>query len=392
MHVSHPTLTLWILVAGPPAAAEQSVKEDMSTETLNEAPVVALDPPAVAMAWSGVGVPHEPREVAQVPLAPGDVVVEIELATVCGSDVHTAAGHRGAPVPLVLGHEQLGRITHAGADATDVDGAPLRAGQRVVWSLTVQCGACDRCLDGLPNKCRSLRKYGHQQISEQWTLNGGFGTHTHVLAGSAVVVVPLEVPAEVLAPASCGTATACAAVEAAGEHRSLAGRRVLIGGAGLIGLTSAALLRELGALPVVVDPDAARRRLALAFGAEAAVTPGEVDGQLFAAAIEASGHPASVSACIAALDIGATAVLVGSVSPSAPVAVDPSALVLGQRSIRGVHNYRAHHLRQAVGFLTQSWQRYPVAELVGQSYRLADLDEAISAATSGGAVRVGVRP
>ena len=75
-----------------------------------------LRPPALAKVWTGVGAPFETMAVPGVVLGAGDVIVAVELATICGSDVHTVAGHRPAPTPLVLGHEYVGRIVAIGAD------------------------------------------------------------------------------------------------------------------------------------------------------------------------------------------------------------------------------------------------------------------------------------
>ena len=59
-----------------------------------------------------------PFRIAELPvpevLNPGDVLVEIALATICGSDLHTYSGRRSEPVPCVLGHEGIGRIVRAG--------------------------------------------------------------------------------------------------------------------------------------------------------------------------------------------------------------------------------------------------------------------------------------
>lgn len=64
---------------------------------------VTLLPPPTAMAWMKVGVAHQLMAVPEVYLAPGDALVAIEFATVCGSDLHTVSGRRSAPVPVVLG-------------------------------------------------------------------------------------------------------------------------------------------------------------------------------------------------------------------------------------------------------------------------------------------------
>ncbi|MBP6685514.1 MAG: alcohol dehydrogenase catalytic domain-containing protein, partial [Leucobacter sp.] len=165
------------------------------------------------MVWSDSGQPHDARPVSEVRLGPGDALVEIEYATVCGSDLHTVSGRRSAPVPLVLGHEQLGRVIAVGEGTLNAAGMPLSVGDRVVWSLTVSCGACDRCQRGLTQKCRALRKYGHEKFTPEWPLNGGFSTHMQLLAGTTIVTISDDLPPEVAAPLTCGTATAVAALD-----------------------------------------------------------------------------------------------------------------------------------------------------------------------------------
>ncbi len=199
---------------------------------------LTLTPPPTAMAWMKVGVPHERMAVPEVYLAPGDALVEIEFATVCGSDLHTVTGRRSAPVPVVLGHEQVGRVVALGEGAVRADGSPLRVGERVVWSVMVSCGSCDRCLGGFPQKCRTLAKYGHEQVRHGWELCGGFATHVQLRAGTATVVVGEAMPKEIAAPLSCASATAMAAVDTAASSVRLDGASLLVTGAGLVGLTA----------------------------------------------------------------------------------------------------------------------------------------------------------
>jgi Zn-dependent alcohol dehydrogenases len=251
---------------------------------------VSAFPLASAMVWSGVGHAHEAVAVPGVRLAPGDVLVEVELATVCGSDVHTVAGHRAAPTPLVLGHEQLGRVVALGrGGARTVEGVRLEVGRRVVWSVSVPCGRCVRCRHGHGHKCLTLQKYGHERMRRGWELSGGFATHVHVLAGTPIVIAPEHVPAAVLAPASCATATVAAALDAASAIVPLDGRVVVIAGAGMLGLTAAAMAKDAGARVVVSDPDEARRRGALSFGADAVADPRA-----------AATHPSGIASAITA--------------------------------------------------------------------------------------------
>lgn len=166
---------------------------------------------ATAAVWSGQA---EGFSVGSEPIpepAPGEVVVRVELATICGSDLHTIAGDRPTPLPTVLGHEAVGVVTAVGGTVVASDGQPVRPGQRITWTIGMSCGSCRRCLRGVPQKCESVRKYGHEAMTDTWRLNGALATHCHLIAGTGLVRVPDELPATVAAPANCATATIVAA-------------------------------------------------------------------------------------------------------------------------------------------------------------------------------------
>ncbi|SIN85945.1 alcohol dehydrogenase catalytic domain-containing protein [Agromyces cerinus] len=369
---------------------------------------VIVKPSPVAMVWYEPGRPHEALAAPGVRLAPGEALVEVELATVCGSDVHTVSGHRSAPAPLVLGHEQVGRVVAVGDGAVRADGTRLALGDRVVWSVTVSCGDCDRCRRGFTQKCRVLAKYGHERVHRGWELSGGFATHVQLRAGTATVRVSESLPAAIAAPASCATATAVAALDAAAAKVDLDGALVLVTGAGMIGLSVAAMAVEAGAEVVVADPDASRRAFARRLGAVTAdplargTSPERLDSVLagFAerglpevlVAIEASGTAAAVRTVLDVVGVGGVAVLVGSVSPGSEVSLDPETVVRRLATVTGVHNYTAGQLEQAVAFLERSWQSLPFDELVGVTHPLAELDLALEEAATGLHVRVGVAP
>lgn len=346
---------------------------------------VALRPSATAMVWIGEGHPHETIAVPGVALADGDVLVAVEMSTICGSDVHTVQGRRAAPAPLVLGHESVGRVIATGdTGANAVDGTPLRIGDRVVWSVIISCAACDRCLRGLPQKCRSLGKYGHDRVGVHGDLTGAFGTHIQLRVGTAIVRVPEALPASVLAPASCATATAWAAVARAARDRDLEGAAVRIHGAGLVGLSAAAIAAERGATVEVLDPNPDRRALALRFGA------GMLDREPDVV-IEASGH--AVREALAGVGIGGTVVLVGSVFPAEPVPFDAESVVRRLVTVAGIHNYTGTELAEAVAFLAGRGRAYPFADAVGSVRSLRDIDAALVEAGSAGApLRVGLIP
>ncbi|GAB3838713.1 zinc-binding dehydrogenase [Kribbella italica] len=322
--------------------------------------------------------------------AVGEVLVEVRLATVCGSDLHTVLGRRPSPAPSVLGHEAVGTILELGDGPVRYgDGSPAEVGDRIVWGVTVPCGHCDRCLDGRTAKCRTLRKVGHEPFDGDWALSGCYASHVLLPAGATLVRVPDEVPDEVAAPAACATATVAAAVEQAGP---MLGREVVVSGAGMLGLVAVAMAAEAGAAGIVVlDPDAGRRATAAAFGATVTGDPrrttlGEVD-----VAFELSGAADAVEQLAAALTIGGRLVLAGSVSPGRPVAVDPEQVVRRWATVTGVHNYEPRHLAQAVDFLARTSQLRPWGSLVADPVPLDDL-RALLAERVGGPVRTAVRP
>ena len=369
---------------------------------------VIVKPSPIAMVWNEPGRPHDALAAPGVRLAAREALVEVELATICGADLRVVHGEQTAPVPLVLGHEQVGRVVAVGEGANRVDGVPLELGDRVVWSTTVSCGECDRCERGIPQACRTLGRYGHERVHRGWELSGGFATHVQLRAGTAIVRAPEDVPSRVLAPAACTTATAVAALDAASARVRVEGAVVLVTGAGLTGLTTAAMAIEAGAEVIVSDPDASRREFARRFGA-VAVDPGARStsadslgtalvgferrgrGEVLVA-IEASGAASAVRTVVQVLGIGGVAVLVGSVPRGSEVCLDGDSLVRRLVTIESVRDATGEQLRHAVAFLERSWRSFPFDELVGSTHPLAELDRAVAEAASGAFVRVGVAP
>ncbi|CAN5254303.1 alcohol dehydrogenase catalytic domain-containing protein [soil metagenome] len=364
-----------------------------------------VDIGAEALVFQGAGRPFERIGVPTVVLHPGELLVEVELATICGSDVHTYAGRQVASGPVVLGHEQVGRVVALGPHrpARDVGGHPLSVGDRVVWGVGVDCGRCRYCHAGIPQACATVRRYGHDRVRRGWELSGGFASHVQLLARTPIVRVSDELPAELLAPVSCATATIAAALEAASAIRPLAGATVVVTGAGMRGLTAIAMARDAGATVIATDPDAERRELAERFGARA--TADDSSAGLAAAlrrvpsarsgptiGIEVSGAAAALRALLDVTDVGGVILLVGSVFNASTVPLDPEALARRQLTIRGVHDYAPRHLVQAVEFLQRTAGTAPFADLVGEQFPLAEAERAFRHAADREVARVGLRP
>lgn len=322
-------------------------------------------------------------------LGPGDVLVRVRLATVCGSDRHTVSGRRSQPCPSILGHETVAEVVALGDDSVRaVDSRLLRTGHRVIWSVTLPCGTCDRCRAGATAKCRVVRKAGHESLESDWGLSGGYAEHVVLPRGLPIAIVDDDLPDAVAAPAACATATVMAVVERAGP---LSGRRVVVIGAGMLGLTAVAAAAWSGSPSVVaVDPSRVRRELAQRFGANEAHESAR-GVRTCDVVLELSGSSPATQDGLAALDVQGVAVLAGSVTPSAAVTVDPEAVVRRQLSVLGVHNYEPRHLGAALNFLRRTQDRFPWEELVAAPRPLRDI-AALLTGPAGTAPRYSIAP
>ncbi len=371
------------------------------------------------------GKPLECREFALPPLGAGDILVQVTACSLCGSDLHTAHGRRPHPVPTILGHEIVGRIAAFGPGEPPrcVHGRPLEIGQRITWSVCASCGACDRCRQGMPQKCRHLVKYGHSPLESKHGLSGGLADLVQVFSGTAIMPLPDSLADTAAVPASCAVATAAAIVRTVRQQlgisglsgRGLADCTLVVLGAGMLGLSVASLLRAAGVGRLtLIDPVAARRERAVAAiaGAVTAAPPDRIDEEAIEmlrqaepadghheafrpdgvdVVVEASGTAASVSMAMELTATGGICILAGSVSPSPGISFDPERIVRRQITVQGVHNYLPEDLVTAVEHLA-SPAGASLAALAGPVFPIEQVNEALARAARPDALRVIVTP
>ena len=209
----------------------------------------------------------QPLTIGQLnlgPPGPGEVLVRIEAATLCHSDLSVVDGARERPVPMLLGHEASGIVAQAGP------GVAIGRGQRVVMTFPPRCGACEAChTDGrLPCTVGSaadaagtlvgdgarLHRIGPdgkaQRVSHHLGVSA-FATHA-VVSHTSVVPVDDDVPPHVAALLGCAVLTGGGAVINAGRPRG--GDRVTIVGLGGVGMAALLVAVALGHQVVGVDP------------------------------------------------------------------------------------------------------------------------------------------
>lgn len=336
-------------------------------------------------------------------LRAGEALVQVSLCTICGSDLHTYSGRRSAPCPTILGHEIIGRIAALppGEQLMDLRGRALSIGDRVTWTIAASCGECFSCGEGLTQKCEELFKYGHERIAPGHALSGGMAEHCHLSAGTGILTVPDHLSDEVACPVNCATATVAAAVRCV---PALTDRIVLIQGAGMLGLTAAAMARSLGAARIIVsDVQSGRLARATAFGAtdtiDAALGAQELArevrdlsaGRGADVIFELSGSPAAIEAGFDCLRIGGTYLWAGTVTPSPPMHLTPERLVRNLWTVRGVHNYTHRDLDVALSFLSEQGADHPFEDLVEGIYPLAEAQDALERAGAQGPLRLALR-
>lgn len=183
----------------------------------------------------------EERDVGE--MGPGQVLVQVGMGGICGSDLHYF-NHGGFGTvriqePMALGHEVAGTVTAVAPDVTAV-----KPGDRVAINPSRPCGACRYCWEGLPNQCLEMRYYGSAMRMPH--VQGAFRNLLVCEATQCFKVaegVPLSIAA-LAEPFSVG-------LHGVSRAGSLLGKRVLVAGCGPIGVLAIAAAKLHGAAEIV---------------------------------------------------------------------------------------------------------------------------------------------
>jgi propanol-preferring alcohol dehydrogenase len=193
------------------------------------------------------------QDVPVPDVGPRDVLVRVEAAGICHSDVHYRAGVPAVrPTPRTLGHEIAGVVEKCGKEVTR-----LHPGNRVCIHYMITCGECEYCNRGSEQFCTSARMIGKHR-------DGGYAEYICVPARNAFTL-PSEIPWEHGAVMMCSSATS---LHALNKARLKAGESIAIFGAGGLGMSAIQLARAFGAQQVfAVDIHEAKLAMAQRLGA-----------------------------------------------------------------------------------------------------------------------------
>ena len=340
----------------------------------------------------------KPLQIQEVPIPdvePGAILVKVEMAGICGTDVHQCHGALSikAPLPNVPGHETLGRIVKLGAGRSqDVSGEPLKVGDRIMWAHA-DCGECYWCTIVRETVlCDKRIGYG---MAPPHALMGGFAEYEYVTPITKVVKVPAELTEEEAIGVGCAFRSVVAAYERLGGIGFQ--DTVVIQGAGPVGLYSLVVARESGAgKTIVIGAPEGRLELAKRWGADHVINIDEItdpvqrreqvleltDGRGPEIVVECSGFPPAFSEGVEMLQKGGRYLVIGQTSPTT-ISFVPNAIVHKCLTVIGNASATIPHFYKALKFIKNNRKEYPFDAIVTTKYRLEDINEALNNMESG---------
>ncbi len=325
------------------------------------------------------------------------MLLKVTAAMICGTDLHIWRGDMGADfgpggrpnTARAMGHEMTGRVHGLGKGLTaDSLGQPLREGDRVTFAYFYPCRKCPTCASG------DLYAYPHTAFSTAIPLGtypyftGAFADYYYLRPGHVAFKLPDGLSDELAAPVNCAFSEVAFGLEKAGVKF---GERVVIQGAGGLGLYATAIARERGAASViVVDGQAARLELAKRMGADQTIDLNEhptaearvervkeLTGGLGAdVVVGVVGFASAFAEGIRMVRKEGRHLEIGAINSADTVPISPSSLVSGRVTVIGVGIYDPWTIPRVMDFIVRTKDRYPYHEIVSNRYALDEIDRA----------------
>lgn len=295
------------------------------------------------------------------------------------------------PYPIIPGHVSVGVVAKQRGQMRMADGTVAREGDRLVfYDVHRACGRCYACaVSGTPTKCPERRVYGITDSAHDG-LFGGWSEAIYLEPGVVAAVLPAAVSAEDYIGAGCGLITAVHAIDRASIRLA---DRVMVQGAGAVGLSCVALAKLSGASKVILT-GAPADRLALGrrMGADLTldITTTTLDERLSSiraatggrgpdVVIEAAGAASAIDEGLRAVRDAGRYVIAGHYTDAGPSAVNAHEHINRKHlEIRGCWGSEAGHFIRALSILEQHAHRLPWREIGARVYGLSQLNEALA--------------
>jgi S-(hydroxymethyl)glutathione dehydrogenase/alcohol dehydrogenase len=357
-----------------------------------------------AILWEQ-GAPLSVEEAELEAPRTGEILVEVKSAGVCHSDLHPAQGDWPARTPLVLGHEGAGIVREVGAGVTRV-----RVNDHIVFCWAPPCGICPGCLEGRPTLCDRLDRTTYRNRlpagGTRLSARGQDVAHFNgtacfadfaVVSEEGAIPVPADVPFEALATIGCAVITGIGAVMNAG--RVPAGATVIVVGAGGVGLNvvQGAVLASCERI-IAMDTRKKPLDLARAFGATHVLDASAENlaesvrdltyGRGADFVFDTVGAPRTLTLALASARKGGTVVLTGLSRTDAIASIPVFPFVMQEKRLIG-SLYGSGQPMTDIPKLVALYQedKLKLLELVSRTYRLNNVNEALSALSSGEGAR-----
>ncbi len=336
----------------------------------------------------------------------GEVLVRIERASLCHSDLSVVNGSRIRPLPMALGHEATGVVETVGDGEGSV--SDIRAGDRVVLVFVPACGSCRACSAGRPALCyRGAESNGTGDLlhgpallrtPEGERINHHLGVSAFaeyaVVARESVVPIDDDVPFDVAAMFGCAALTGIGAVLNTAAVRE--GQSVVVFGLGAVGLMAVMAAAQIpGTTVIAVDPLPSKQELGLSCGAQHAGAPEDAAELVREATdggadvvIEAVGSARVMEAGLGLLARGGAVVSVGLPHPDQEITT--AALQFAGMGRRLLGSYMGDAVPERdIPLYLDLWRkgRLPVELLHTDTRPLEDLNESLDALAEGRIVR-----
>lgn len=339
-------------------------------------------------------VPLTVEDIELRTAGPDEVLVRIDAAAVCITDVLAIGGLTFAKPPFVTGHAAAGVVEYAGERVTG-----LVPGTRVVVAGSAECGSCEACVAGSPSACAELmagmvppRYVAQDARGAEVTADGGVGAFAERMVYRPANLVPVAstLPADRLCLLGCGVTSGLGAVLSVARVRP--GTSVAIVGCGHLGqwMTQAARLAGAGTI-IAIDPLHARREIASVHGATHLVDPadGDIVGQVkdltagrgVDYGFEAAGSATAMRDAFLMTRAGGTVVPTGMETPEAEVTLPALEFSISARRVLGSQTGGGHLKRDVPRFVDLLERgRVSAEHIAGATFRLNDINEALGAA------------
>jgi threonine 3-dehydrogenase len=310
-------------------------------------------------------------------VGPNDVLIKIVKSAICGTDLHIYKWDQWAqatiPVPMIVGHEYVGRVEKLGSEVTH-----LKKGQRVSGEGHIVCGNCRNCRAGRRHLCPKTLGVG---VNRQ----GSFAEFLSIPA-SNVFPIPDEISddlASIFDPFGNAVHTALSF--------DLVGEDVLITGAGPIGIMSVAICKHVGARHVVItDVNPYRLELAEKLGATRAVNVvkenlndvmkdlGMTEG--FDIGLEMSGIESAFNNMIDSMSNGGKIALLG-IPPGGKMDIDWNKVIFKGLFIKGIYGREMYETWYKMAAMLQSG--LDISPVITHSFGIDDFQKGFDAMLSG---------